>query len=180
MILIISTCLDKLSEFEFVEPLENILKKSQIRFFTKSYLRIDYQDLDKAKKVIICGTALKDFNYLKNINKFNWLKEFKKPVLGICAGMQVIAKIWENRLIKKVRIGQFDVKLVQENNLMAKKEFKSYFLNSKTVKVNELFVVLAKSGNIECMIKHRYKEIYGCLFHPEVLNQEIIINFVNN
>jgi GMP synthase-like glutamine amidotransferase len=27
------------------------------------------------------------------------------------------------------------------------------------------------------MVKHEFGEIYGCLFHPEVMNAEIILNF---
>jgi GMP synthase-like glutamine amidotransferase len=27
------------------------------------------------------------------------------------------------------------------------------------------------------MVKHEYKEVYGCFFHPEAMNPEIILNF---
>lgn len=180
MILIINVCLDKLSEFEFVKPVENILKKSGIRFFTKHYFDLKKDELNNAEKIIICGTALKDFDYLENIARFDWLKNYKKPILGICAGIQVIARVFDNDLIEKVKIGRLKVDVIQKNKLISKKEFYSYFLNSKAIKIKKNFDILANSGKLNCMFKYKNKEIYGCLFHPEVLNPEIIINFCNH
>jgi GMP synthase (glutamine-hydrolysing) len=179
MILIINVCFDELSEFEFVKPVESILKKSSIRFFTKHYLSLVKDDLNSAEKIIICGTALKDFDYLENIDRFDWLKDSKKPILGICAGIQIIARIFDNDLIEKIKIGRLKVNVIRENKLTSKDEFYSYFLNSKAIKIRKHFDILANSERLNCMFKHKNKEIYGCLFHPEVLNPEIIINFCN-
>lgn len=177
MILIASVCLDKLSELEFVRPVENILKQSNIEFCTEHYARIAQDDIDEAEKVVICGTALKDFAYFENVDKFGWLREFEKPVLGICAGFQIIGKIFGNEIVENTRIGQFKVDVLQKTRLTSKMELHSYFLNSNAVNIEKPFVVVAKSGQLTCMIKHKSKEIYGCLFHPEVLNPEIIVNF---
>lgn len=177
MILVISVCLDKLSELEFVRPVENVLKDVNVRFFTGHYTRIARDDLDEAKKVVICGTALKDFDYLENAGKFSWLREFEKPVLGICAGFQIVGKVFGNEVVEDTRIGQFKVDVIRKTKLISKAEFCSYFLNSKTVKTEKSFVTVAKSGKLASIIKHESKEIYGCLFHPEVLNPEIIVNF---
>lgn len=177
MILIISTCFDKLSEYEFIKPVEDILKDCNVKFSTKDYLKIAEKDLKNAEKVIICGTALKDFNYLKNLHEFKWIRNFNKPVLGICSGMQILGKIFNNNLVEKEKIGQFEVNALKENRLISGKS-KSYFLNSKIVKIGKCFEVLGKSNDLICVIKHKNKEFYGCLFHPEVLNPEIIKNFI--
>ena len=177
MILIISVCTDELSELEFVKPVEKILKNKNAKFFTRKYLGISQDDLNNSETVIICGTALKDFDYLENIDRFAWLKDFEKPVLGICAGAQIIGKIFEGDLISKTMIGKFKVKVKDENKLTNKKEFYSYFLSTIAVKAKAPLRVLAKSGKMGCIIKHETKEVYGCLFHPEVLNSEIIRSF---
>jgi GMP synthase-like glutamine amidotransferase len=178
MILIISVCTDELSHFEFVKPIEDIMKKIHSDCITKHYTKLNRQDLEQAQEVIICGTALKDFNYLKNIDQFSWLKEHRKPVLGICAGMQLLAIHFGSTLIESEKIGQYQVKTNGKNALTSRTEFRSYFLNSKTTKLSDEFQVLGQSGNTPCIIKHKSMEYYGCLFHPEVLNAEIIENFV--
>ena len=177
MIVLISVCTDRLSHFEFVKPVEDILKKAHIEFLTKHYTRLNQNDLERTEKGIICGTALRDFNYLENIDQFGWLKEFCKPILGICAGMQLLALHFGSTLIENKKIGQCKVKIIGKNALTSKDEFQSYFLNSKAAELSDKFEVLGQSGNLSCLIKHREREYYGCLFHPEVLNSEIIENF---
>lgn len=177
MILIISVCSDRLSLSEFVKPVEDILRKGNLKFFTRHYTELDRNDLEQAEKAIICGTALKDFNYLGNINQFDWLKEFRKPILGICAGMQLLAAVFGSTLVESKRIGQYRVKTVGKSGLTSRVEFQSYFLNSEAAEVNDAFEVLSQVGSLSCMIKHKDREYYGCLFHPEVLNPEIIENF---
>jgi len=175
MILLISTCEQKLSELEFVKPIKEILKKE---CFIRHYSKISKRDLEKAEKIIICGTALKDFEYLENLDKFNWLRETNKPVLGICAGFQILTVLFKEKLIDKRKLGQFNVETIKRNPL-TKQKFKSYFLSSKIIINPKNFDVLAKSKEDIAVIKHKSKKIYAILFHPEVMNEEIIINFKN-
>ena len=180
MILVLNVCSDKLSYFEFVKPIEDILKKAKVDFFTRDFLSVNHRDISRTGKVIICGTALKDFKYLDNIDKFAWINESHMPTLGICAGMQILARLFNNDVIESTRIGRYRVKIIRENSLSPKDEFYSYFLNSKAVEPNEDFEVLGESGDLKCMIKHKHERFYGCLFHPEVLNPEIITNFLQD
>jgi GMP synthase (glutamine-hydrolysing) len=169
MILIISTCKEKLSELEFVRPIEEILEKYS---YTKHYTKIKKEDLEKAEKIIICGTALKDFKYLEDIKMFEWIRETKKPILGICSGAQIITLMFEGKLKDEARIGVHKVE-------MEEKKFDAYFLNTKTIDPEKEFLVTGKTDGIKCIIKHKEKEITGILFHPEVLNKGIITNFVS-
>lgn len=178
MILIVNVCSDGLSYFEFVKPVEDILKKARVGSFTRHFLSLNQRDISRPEKVIICGAALKDFSYLGRIEKFTWIMKADKPILGICAGMQILAKLSDNELIESTRIGRHRVKIVRKNSLTSKAEFYSYFLNSKAVELNREFEILGKSGDLECMVKHKRRRVYGCLFHPEVLNPEIITNFL--
>jgi GMP synthase-like glutamine amidotransferase len=105
MILLINICKEKLHYLEFVKPIEDILRKDKIVFLTKDYPRISQGDLDKVDKIIICGTSLKDNDFIANIERFKWIKDFNKPILGICGGMQVIGKIFGGVVKKDQEIG---------------------------------------------------------------------------
>ncbi len=168
MILIISTCKEYLSELEFVRPLAMLIEDHVIQHYSK----IKSADITAADKIIIAGTALKDFDYLQG--NFNWLKKCDKPVLGICSGMQIIAKEFGVPLEECTTIGTQKVEVIAENKL-AKGTFNAYFLHTKTGTGN--FKTLATSNGKPCMIKHGEKEIYGCIFHPEVMNEDIIRGF---
>ena len=170
MILIISTCREKLSELEFAVPVQNLIPESKVI----NYNAIKKKDILAADKIIITGTALKDFEYLNH--NFSWLKKFRKPVLGICAGMQIIAKVFGAKLIDCKNIGVKKIKILKENQL-AYADFNAYFLHTKTIQGGE-FEVLATVDGAPAIIKHNQKNIYCCIFHPEVLNAEIIRNFV--
>ncbi len=169
MILIISTCKEELSEMEFVRPVALLVEDHMVKHCTK----IKPDDIRKADKIIITGTALKDFDYLQC--DFSWLLNLEKPVLGICAGMQVIAKAFGVELEDFVTIGPRQVEVVAENKL-AEGTFNAYFLHTKTGTGS--FLTLAATEGRPCMIKHPKKEIYGCIFHPEVMNEEIIRRFI--
>jgi GMP synthase (glutamine-hydrolysing) len=170
MILIISTCSQKLNEDEFVRPIEKLLLKNGFDFETKHYFKVSELEYDK---IIICGTALKDFEYLKDIEKFSWIKDYDGKILGICSGMQIIAGVFGMKMKENVVIGIKEVVAAKQNTLINGK-FKAYFLISKQPVLNNDFISLTKDDSI---IKHKSKEFYGCSFHPEVINQELIVNF---
>lgn len=172
MILIINTCKEKLSELEFVKPIENIVKNN---FVTKHYTQITQKEISAADKIIITGTALADFEYLKQ--DFSWIKTTDKPILGICAGIQIIAQAFCIPLKDNINIGVRKV-ITTKKNKLCEGIFDAYFLHTKTT--TEKFVVLATTNGDLCIVKHPDKEIYGCMFHPEVMNTELITIFVRS
>ncbi len=190
MILIINVCKEKLHYYEFVKPIEDILKKNKIAFFTKHYTEIKESDLKKANKAIICGTSLKDFDYNKHLGKFSWIKNFNKPILGICAGMQLMQIADElDRQVKELDI-KSDLNLIVKKKTEIgyyfenfKKEFLSlkgkhevYHLHNNYIPTSKNFEQF-NDGKIPQAIKHKTKPIYGVLFHPEVRNKKLIEEF---
>lgn len=176
-VLLISLCLDPLSELEFTEPIKHILRHYGADVITRHYTKFSLEDENLVDKVIVCGSALKDNAFLSN-EWFMWLKKINKPVLGVGSGSHVIAMAFGCCLINRPKIGIFRVRLVRENKLIDNKNFYAYFLTKRAVKLNEPLMALAKTGTTECMFKHKLREVYGCLFHPEVMNPEIITNFI--
>jgi len=186
MILIINVCKEKLHYFEFVKPIEDILKKENVDFFTKHYLELKKKDLIKADKVIICGTSLKDNVFVENIEKFEWIRDFEKPLLGICAGMQIIGLVNGGELKKHLapyghdsgepEIGYF-YEDFRKKFLGVNEEVEVYHLHNNYVDFSDEFEIFNK-GEVVQAAKHKLKDIYGVLFHPEVRNKKMILEFV--
>jgi len=146
MILVIKTNQHRLHDDEFVKPITDLLPKNQ--FIVKHYSELTEENIEKTDKIIICGTALKDNNYRNNLDKFVWLKTYNKPVLGICAGMQIIGLMQGHKLINNKKIGVFEGK---------------YHLHNFGVK--------------DFRDEMKIDNFRGYLFHPEVLNKNLILEF---
>jgi len=160
MILLINICKEKLHFHEFVKPIEDILRNNNLNYEVKHYNDTGKDDFNKADKVIICGTSLKDNEFLKNKKKFEWLKTFKKPVLGICGGAHLIGLTLGYKLKKKKEIGLKE--LILRHDFLGTEGMKQvYYLHS--------FHALPETFH--------EKNLYATLFHPEVRNKEMILNF---
>jgi anthranilate/para-aminobenzoate synthase component II len=183
-ILLINICKEKLHYYEFVSPIEGILKKNKKKFFTKSYAELHSEDLEMCEKVIICGTSLSDNEFSNDFRKFDWLENFDKPVLGICGGMQIIGLVFGGQIKKQTEIGFYRENF--ENDFLGLSgEVEVYHLHNNYVDFNTFsdFEVFSESkdgvNKISQAVKHKNKEIYGVLFHPEVRQKELILNFLS-
>lgn len=175
MILVVNVCKESLHYYEFVVPVLNILSSMSEDYFICNYDEVNHAFLGKADKVIICGTSLHDNEYLEGIASFSWIRNFGKPILGICAGAQVIQIMFDGSLSMVKEIGAVDVEFSREFlGLIGKK--KVYSLHQNLVQSSD-FDVYANSSLCPHAVKHKEKEIYGVLFHPEVYNHEVIENF---
>jgi len=160
MILLINICKEKLHFHEFVKPVGDILVKNKIKGFIRHYTCLAKKDLKKAEKIIICGTSLKDNDFLDNIKKFRWITSFPGPVLGICGGAHVIGLTLGKKIKKKTGIGLKEV------------NFKKPFLGFEGKKQ------VYHLHNLQVLPETFHKKnIYSVLFHPEVRNKEMILNF---
>ena len=177
MILIIKTPDRKLHDLEFVKPIEDILKRNNIKFISAHYSKINHELLKTADKIIISGTSLKDNTYLDSINEFDWIKEFDRPILGICGGMHIIGLIYKGVIKKCQEIGLTKI-FFNGDFLGFQGEHLVYELHNLNILSNE-FNTLALSENSIQAIKHKKKPFFGVQFHPEVRNKNLILNFVN-
>ena len=173
-------------------------------------------DLNKIKssdKVVLPGQgSFKScVDALKNINGlFDTLNEFaivnKKPLLGICVGLQMFADIgyeetetkglgWISGKVSKIdnqngkyklpHIGWNELKIVKDSKIFKGIENNShmYFVHSYEIIPEDKSVVSATteySSSIVCSIEK--ENIFGTQFHPEKSDKiglRIINNFIN-
>jgi GMP synthase (glutamine-hydrolysing) len=176
VILVIDMCLHRLSSEEFVRPITDIVSEGG-RFKVVHYTKLTEKELDECDRLIICGTALKDDDYLEHLESFEFLKSFDKPVLGICAGMQIIGLVHGSDVMKATEIGMVKIK-VKKPFLGIETDIEAYSIHNNAISTPRGFEVLAESDACIHAIKHKTKEIYGVLFHPEVRNERIIREFM--
>jgi len=161
---------------EFVLPIVSVVEPLE-ECMVKHFLEIDPAELCGYSKIVLSGTALKDHATLKQVDKFNWIKKYDKPILGICAGMQTISLVFGEPLTTCLQIGMTEITTLKENPLF-QGTFKAYALHNYSVEPSQTFEALAESTKCIQAVKHKQKTIYGVLFHPEVRNQEILKLFV--
>ena len=178
MILIINVCSNKLHYNEFVRPIINILKENNFKYKVASYLDLREKDIPSFDKIIICGTALLDNNYIKHIHKFKWIKNTSKPIFGICAGAQIIALVFGGNITDELQIGLINkLQITKKDIIFDNVNLNSYYtLHNHGINNSEDYEILAKDsqGRIQIIKKNN---TYGCLFHCEVRQKEMILNF---
>ncbi|MEM3405567.1 MAG: hypothetical protein QW117_01170 [Candidatus Pacearchaeota archaeon] len=179
-ILIINLCYNNLHYYEFVKPVEDIIKITNKKYKTIYYKKLNQNTIKRFKKIILCGTSLKDNEYFENIKNFEWIKNYNGKILGICAGMQILCKIFNCNIEKNLDIG---LKLVNfKKNFLGIEGWKEvYELHNYEISFSSVLereFEIFSQGSIDAL-KHKNKEFYVTLFHPEVNQKEIIINFVN-
>ena len=177
MILIIKICNKRFHYFEFIKPIEDILKKNKIKYKTIHYKNVSDKILNTTEKIIISGTSLKDNGFIRDISNFNWIKQRNIPILGICGGMHILGLIFDGELKKQQEIGLTNIEL--------KKEFLGFIGKIEVYELHNLyaisneFEVFGKSKKCSQAVKHKNNPFFGVLFHPEVRNKDLIVNFVN-
>ncbi|MBN1432467.1 MAG: gamma-glutamyl-gamma-aminobutyrate hydrolase family protein [Methanomicrobiaceae archaeon] len=181
MILIIDLCWkeDSLSHPEFVDPIVNIVKSAGEDFRIVHHLLPDLEKQDDFNAIILCGTALKDNGFRENERLIELIKNTGVPVLGVCAGMQVVALAYGGELTESLEIGMKNIVPVKNDEIFNATEiFEAYKLHGMRIQPNGNFTLLAESVTGPEVVKHISKQVWGVLFHPEVRNEWVIGNFV--
>lgn len=182
MILLVDLCYRKnsLSQAEFVAPISRIINKAGHECLLRHYKEVTADDLDSAGRVILCGTALKDNGFQKNLDLFDWIVEFSRPLLGICAGMEVIASAFGGTIHRAEEIGMTQVRVLEDDPLFyGSTAFDAYELHHYSVVMPVDFLALAESEVCIQAMRHKSRPIYGVMFHPEVRNEWAVVRFCN-
>ncbi len=173
----------------------------------------DLKKIESSDKVVLpgqgsfksCVDSLKNINGLvESLDKFSL--ENKKPLLGICVGLQMFADVgyeetetkglgWmpgkvskiynQNGKYKLPHIGWNQINIVKESKIFKNIENNShmYFVHSYEFIPNDKSVISATtnySSNIVCSVEK--ENLFGTQFHPEKSDKaglKIIENFIN-
>jgi GMP synthase-like glutamine amidotransferase len=179
--LLVDLCYEKdsLSKHEFVLPIEEIVKQAGVKCDIIHYTEISEKKIEKYERAVLCGTALKDNAYNKNLDAFSWILDWTKPVLGICAGMQVIASLSGGSILAKPIIGFESIKIIRKSSLLGEpRQIEVYHLHKYGVTLPQGFDLVGGTiDNVEAFM-HLEKQLYGIMFHPEVRNRWILERFI--
>ena len=180
MILLVDLCYEKdsLSQYEFVHPIFDTLKRSGFSSEIRHFTELERRERERFDRIVLTGTALKDNDFAERIDLFSWLAECRKPILGICAGMQVISAVFGGQIVPQPAIGLEAISIIRESALLGEpREIEGYHLHNYGVTLPEGFLLLAgMPGKVEAFC-HPARPIFGIVFHPEVRNRWIIERF---
>ncbi len=182
MILLVDLCHtpESLSRDEFVGPIERIVTGTGETVRVLHYTRLTTpEQVAGADAMILCGTALADNNFLNTEGAFSWIPACSCPVLGICAGMQVIARSFGGTITSRCEIGMTDIRIVAADGLLGKpRTFPAYELHGFAVGSPGPLTVLAESECCIQAVRHPSRPVYGVMFHPEVRNEWVVGRFL--
>jgi len=174
VILVVDLCQRDLSRSEFVEPIAAIVGDGAKVVGSNYHLA---EDVEAASAVVICGTALADDGYMDHIERYEWLRTTRTPVLGICAGMQLIALLHGGRVVERMEIGMTSI-LPVGNDPLVPGPMDVYSLHKYDLEDLNEFHVLARSAECVQAIAHRERDLFGILFHPEVRRGGVVTRFL--
>lgn len=173
----------------------NSIKNMLQRLGSESIITNDPSEIEAADRLILPGVGafdegmkkLEESGLIPILNKM--VKENKKPILGICLGMQLMTKKSEEGSLaglgwidadvvkfnlkdtpfKVPHMGWNYVSLVKENNLIKVEDCaRYYFVHSYYVKCNKSEDILAKSHHgLEFVSVFQSGNIVGIQAHPE-------------
>ncbi len=191
--------IDKFNKINFVldEDLTNFVNQLNLNILPISFNKmnkINFKNLKSAKGIIFSGggdiyeykkskiNKIRD-DYEKNL--FNYFLKKGKPILLICRGFQLLAKL-NNIKLSKIK------NHVRKSHLL--KLNKSKFLNCSTLNVNSyhqymidklpddyINIANTKDGSIE-IAEHKNKKVLCLMFHPErpMASKNIILKYLKD
>ena len=136
------------------------LKKNELDQFDLFIFHGGKQSANSKSKAIAY-----EYKFLKYIIKLN------KPIIGICLGAQLIAKIYGSKISKsKNRVFECGYKKnLKNNNKVFKKNLSFLQFHTEGISFNKNMELLSKGILYEVdSFKIKNKNIYGFQFHPEV------------
>ncbi|MBZ7944369.1 MULTISPECIES: imidazole glycerol phosphate synthase subunit HisH [Campylobacter] len=185
----------------------NSVLKALEKIGIENFLIRKKEDFSKAKKLILPGVgSFKDaMTYLKKIDFIEPLKEevlqIKKPILGICLGMQLFLEKgyeggicnglgflegevveFERTNLKIPHMGWNDLEILKQEPLYKDISLLNdfYFVHSFYVKCDEKFISAKAHYGHKFTASIQKDNIFGVQFHPEksqILGLKLLENF---
>ena len=143
-------------------------------------LNFDFNAFDG---VILTGSPKGNDIVKHHLPFFLWIKDFTKPVLGICAGHHITGFVYGSKILRseEPESGDFLVNVIKSDPLFngMGNTFSVKQMHNDSITLPKDFELLATSETCHNqLMKHRKKPLYTCQFHPEYFNHKLIRNFV--
>lgn len=168
------------------------LKKYDINIIGIPIIFGNENEFDKIKETIdLCdgiispgGSKIHDIDY--KIVKY--LHEIDKPTLGICLGMQIMGKLFNEKVRTKIESGKHYTEKEYVHNVRIKKDSLLYkIIGEETIKVNSRHKRQIPYTNLDCVaysednvleaIEDKSKKFFiGLQWHPESLIEDVYSN----
>jgi glutamine amidotransferase len=188
-----------------IGSIQNMLKKIGVQFIVTN----DPKEIKRANKLILPGVGSFD-NGIRNLQNLNLISilnkeviQNKKPILGICLGMQLMTQGSEEGKDKglgwiPVNIVSFKnieeykgtiplmgwnyVKVIKPNKLLNHNKSRFYFVHAFHCKRNAFEILTSEINGYDYCAAFQNNNIYGVQFHPEkshLFGLELLTNFCN-
>ncbi|UCG86492.1 MAG: hypothetical protein JSW71_21770 [Gemmatimonadota bacterium] len=169
---------------DFVRPIQDLLAAAQVSCQVISYKQLTRTIVLRYRAVILSASPLGNDIVEHHQVYYRWLLTHWGPVLGICAGHQIIGRLFGGELRRSVEseVGLSTVRVLCPDPLLKglAREFTVLQHHNDSVTCPSEFVVLASSARCENQImRHRARPIYSTQFHAERSGVEIITNFLS-
>lgn len=168
------------------------LKKYDINIIGIPIMFGNENEFDKIKGTIdLCdgiispgGSKIHDIDY--KIVKY--LHEIDKPTLGICLGMQIMGKLFNEKVRTQIESGKHYTEKEYVHNVRIKKDSLLYkIIGEETIKVNSRHKRQIPYTNLDCVaysednvleaIEDKSKKFFiGLQWHPESLIEDVYSN----
>ncbi|NYT07729.1 MAG: glutamine amidotransferase [Methanomicrobiales archaeon] len=169
-----------LAREEFVLPIAAILNAEGSEYRIVHHTRSPEDAARECDGIILCGTPVMDNGFLETPQSFSWIAETDLPVLGICAGMEILALLAGGRVVSGPEIGMTEVRVTAGDPVVpAIRSFEAYELHENACTLPPGFVTLAESDRCIQMFRDPVRPVYGVMFHPEVRNEWVVGRFVS-
>ena len=154
------------------------------------YLTIPLRDLtiestQTFQGIILSGAPLliTEINMEIYLSKFQWLKEIKSPIMGICFGHQLLGMLFGSypSRMREDRDWQ-EIEKLSDDMILDKlpSSFSMMEDHCESISIPAGFDLLATSDAcVNEIMRHQKKFLYGVQFHPEVSGNSGMILFQN-
>lgn len=178
MILILDTIKNDDASFRFRESIKRILQDNYEYTFKRVFTNDLNLDFSKYERLIISGSELSaSTQHIEQHDVFSIINEFiyaNKPILGICYGHQMIARVLGgDECCVAADIPEFGFTKVKiKDNPIFKGIKEPYFMQShfdEVVNLDSSFKVIGTNDNVKVQaFQWKDAPIWGVQFHPEL------------
>ena len=168
---------------EFTKPLKKIVSEAGLSSETIEYRDCLHFDFETVEGILLSGSPQGDDIVAHHLPWFQWLKNYKNPVLGICAGHHITGFLYGAELLRgeEPESGDFSVEILEDDPLFSglPQKITVKQMHNDSISLPPAFKLLATSKTCHNQImKHHSKPLYTCQFHPEYYNHKLIQNFL--